>query len=467
MKNKIKSTLFPTTKQKLEKDLKNASSSEIKGLIETYLADRRAKHKPLDLEGLDLKYANLGGTEYDPMMDAADLRGVNLRGANLFGANLRGVNLSGADLSGADLSDANLFCADISGTNLYGARNVYLLGQYTVGRAKYTPTLSRKQQLINDLKDNAHPDKKGQLVKKYVNECRREFVRIDLSDVNLRRANLRDVDLRGADLRGADLHKVDLSYINLDDTDLRGVKNANLENTFGDPKYRPDGSQPMLEWQIANFNRSNILPQIDEVIPAQAQHQQPLPDEYIASSSSNIASTPSLTNQERIETRIEKLKNEFGFDFDDYVAENENLEHFLCPLSGAMAMRDPVIVAGNTCDRSNFEEYTNGKTKVRDPFSGSDNIKCVGRPGNFPTQPNLAIANQMVRYLDRLIEEKTKEKSEAEEKSKGKGKAPEEAPSTSQAAPVSKPATPIEQILESGRRSPKDHATRDVRAKSF
>jgi len=97
--------------------------------------------------------ANLRGTNlYGAYLRGADLSSANLRGTNLYGAYLRGANLSSADLRGANLRGTNLSSADLRGANLYGA------------------------------------DLRG----------------ANLSSADLRGANLRGADLRGAYLRGAE-----------------------------------------------------------------------------------------------------------------------------------------------------------------------------------------------------------------------------------------------------------------------
>ena len=82
----------------------------------------------LNLKGLDLSYADLGGLDnLDGLnlsradLSDADLSNANLGGANLSGANLSNVNLSNADLSNADLSNANLSNANLSNADLSNA----------------------------------------------------------------------------------------------------------------------------------------------------------------------------------------------------------------------------------------------------------------------------------------------------------------------------------------------------------
>ena len=75
----------------------------------------RADLSGADLQGADLRWANLQG---------ADLQGADLRRADLSGANLQGADLRRADLSGADLSGADLQGADLQGADLSGAENL-------------------------------------------------------------------------------------------------------------------------------------------------------------------------------------------------------------------------------------------------------------------------------------------------------------------------------------------------------
>ncbi len=65
----------------------------------------------IDLEGVDLEYADV----------SVELAGVNLEGAHFSNANLLLTILSDANLKDADLSHANLLMADFSNANLEGA----------------------------------------------------------------------------------------------------------------------------------------------------------------------------------------------------------------------------------------------------------------------------------------------------------------------------------------------------------
>lgn len=89
----------------------------------------------LDLAGLNLAAANLGGTF---------LAGADLSRANLSGALLDGSDLSEADLSGANLSRANLSNSILTGANLSRANlseavlNRANLGHATLSLANLT-----------------------------------------------------------------------------------------------------------------------------------------------------------------------------------------------------------------------------------------------------------------------------------------------------------------------------------------
>ena len=70
----------------------------------------------------------------------------------------------------------------------------------------------------------------------FINECRKNGKRIDLSGqdlsgLDLRWLDLRWLDLRGADLRGANLREADLQEANLRGANLRGanLREANLD----------------------------------------------------------------------------------------------------------------------------------------------------------------------------------------------------------------------------------------------
>ena len=81
------------------------------------MAPARANNLRANLQGADLRYANLWGAD----LQDANLRGADMRYANLWGANLRGANLRGADLRGADLRGADLRGVDMRGVDMRDA----------------------------------------------------------------------------------------------------------------------------------------------------------------------------------------------------------------------------------------------------------------------------------------------------------------------------------------------------------
>jgi uncharacterized protein YjbI with pentapeptide repeats len=72
----------------------------------------------LDLQGVDLRGANLQGTH----LFRADLQGANLQGVNLQGVDLRYAKLEGANLQGVNLREANLRYANLRDAELQGAQ---------------------------------------------------------------------------------------------------------------------------------------------------------------------------------------------------------------------------------------------------------------------------------------------------------------------------------------------------------
>jgi hypothetical protein len=106
-------------------------SGLIFGSLEVYFDPNGDKYldynDKIDLEGADLRGANLGGYFLrDVNLRRTDLSGTNLSGADLSGAIIREANLMDADLSGADLR-----WADLSGSSLV---------QADLGATGFTPT---------------------------------------------------------------------------------------------------------------------------------------------------------------------------------------------------------------------------------------------------------------------------------------------------------------------------------------
>ena len=114
--------------------------------VTTYLSDECIQFTVKQLQGADLRGANLEGAYLrDANLEGAYLRDADLRNADLWGANLEGADLEGADLREADLRGADLRGAylrnatlrgadlrdaDLEGANLEGAylRDAYLEG---------------------------------------------------------------------------------------------------------------------------------------------------------------------------------------------------------------------------------------------------------------------------------------------------------------------------------------------------
>ncbi|MFC5744739.1 pentapeptide repeat-containing protein [Actinomadura rugatobispora] len=142
------------------------------------------QHHWLDLSGLDLSRARLGGLNlsyahlYAAELCEADLRHTNLRNAHLAYADLSGARLEGAILSRTVLIGANLSGADLREADLHG---LYLCD-------------------------------------------------VTLHEVDLSGADLVDADLRGVRLDGVDLLDADLSGANLRGTVMTGVRGMTLDD---------------------------------------------------------------------------------------------------------------------------------------------------------------------------------------------------------------------------------------------
>jgi|GEM_PF-1576523 len=142
----------------------------------------------LDLQGVDLKGANLTSTDLIGAelkvanLARTDLRGADLKKARLAWANLDRVDLMQAILSGADLSEANLNEALLTLANLEDA----------------------------------------------------DLIDADLRAADLSGANLNEADLSGANLTEADLSKANLSWAYLMDANLSSsqLTEANLSGSY-------------------------------------------------------------------------------------------------------------------------------------------------------------------------------------------------------------------------------------------
>jgi uncharacterized protein YjbI with pentapeptide repeats len=88
------------------------------------------KFNEADLTRADLRFANLGGADFDRAvlalanLDGANLTDAELRNANLTGAGLRGANLTGAGLRGANLTRAALYETIFGNTDLRGTEGL-------------------------------------------------------------------------------------------------------------------------------------------------------------------------------------------------------------------------------------------------------------------------------------------------------------------------------------------------------
>ena len=137
------------------------------------------EHLKLLRQGVDVWNASRAkGPSIIPVLNGANLKGVNLNGANLEGANLNGANLEGAHLREADLSRAVLVKADLRRADLTKAN------------------LSRANLHLANLRD------------------------ADLTEANLGLATLVEAALTRAKLTGADLTEANLNGVALLQTNL-------------------------------------------------------------------------------------------------------------------------------------------------------------------------------------------------------------------------------------------------------
>jgi uncharacterized protein YjbI with pentapeptide repeats len=114
-------------------DLPSQPAPDIQAAL-TALGHRpsRPERQPIDLTGLHLAAAQLGGANLTgaqlsgtdltrAWLDSADLTRAGLADTNLAGAWLDGANLGGAGLRGANLTGAHLYIASLAGAWLAGA----------------------------------------------------------------------------------------------------------------------------------------------------------------------------------------------------------------------------------------------------------------------------------------------------------------------------------------------------------
>lgn len=163
----------------------------------------------LDLTGLDLREANLRGTE----LSRADIERADLSGAKLQGANLERAWLTDSRLKGAMLNDANLTSAQLPDVDLTDA---HLSGANLTSAYLYLARLERAY---------------------------------------LEKANLSDTDFNHADLRHAELGGANLTRTNF--------KNARLEGAvFKDWMYESArGWTPEQLNQAASWDLSTVWPE--------------------------------------------------------------------------------------------------------------------------------------------------------------------------------------------------------------
>ncbi|MGV9277732.1 pentapeptide repeat-containing protein [Streptomyces griseosporeus] len=149
----------------------------------------------VNLDAVDLRWADFGGS-----FSLTTARPIDLRAASLVYANLEEAYLEKADLSGAQLIGARLVSADLEHANLQRAdmRCAQIPG----------PGLKGEEDLYSDC---------VVLQGAFLNGA-------DLRNAKMNHADLRDATLRGADLRGADLYRADLRNADLTHADFRGAK---------------------------------------------------------------------------------------------------------------------------------------------------------------------------------------------------------------------------------------------------
>jgi hypothetical protein len=106
--------------------LLQSRAPDVQAALTVLSRDRRSDDQPLDLNGTDLRRAQLVGAHLERTdfsgahMEGAQLDDAHLERAILVGANLKAVEFYGAHL-GAFLSGANLEWAGLASTNLEGA----------------------------------------------------------------------------------------------------------------------------------------------------------------------------------------------------------------------------------------------------------------------------------------------------------------------------------------------------------
>ena len=160
---------------------------------------RRGSFRRADLEGADLRIADLG---CEPNSNGLDLREIDWESLD----ERKGADLSYSNLKRANLCDAYLQYCDLRGANLEGAR----AERANLRGANLTEA---------NLRDGVfkHADLRGARLEGA------RLSRIDLEGAQLSGASLFDADVEGANLSGANLVGTDLRQANLTSVDLEGA----------------------------------------------------------------------------------------------------------------------------------------------------------------------------------------------------------------------------------------------------
>jgi len=163
--------------------------------------------KAMNLQGINLKYANLHGTY---------LTKINLQGADFTGADLTGVMLSFSNLQNADFTNANLQESIITEANLqkacfYGAN----LAKGNLTNVNLQGANLQKSNLTKSCLLNA-------------NLTEANLYGAILRETFLRQANLTKATLKEATLQGADLQYANIEGANLESANFSGANVANI-----------------------------------------------------------------------------------------------------------------------------------------------------------------------------------------------------------------------------------------------
>ena len=165
----------------------------------------------------------------DVRLHCADLTETNLAGARIQGSNLTGATLDSANLSRCDILSCDFSGAKMQGIDLSSSWCVHS----TFSNAKMSGANLTAILVENDADGEDH-----------------SWDGADLSEANLTGAQLRDVSFRGANFSGAvvqnaDLTWADVSYADLMDTDFTDARLGHADFTGAKFRYTttlPDGS---------------------------------------------------------------------------------------------------------------------------------------------------------------------------------------------------------------------------------